>query len=248
MGKVGAYLRTQRERKGLSYEQIYEITRISPDVLKKIETDQPLSAPVFFKGFIKTYAEALGLDSKPLLQELRDFDETPEESAAEGKTSPPVNLPPHWLRKRKKLILAVCAGFALLPVTLFVAGTLRKPDLSQERSLEKITPAEEKTEEENMSAEFLNDSLKIAPPPSLFSAIRDGYFRQEVMIHSQQPLNIYFKPDGDSVVTHALSPKSWYVIKALEKIYLRIDDPAQLKVIHNGKWRRASSPLEQTFD
>ena len=248
MGKVGAYLRTQRERKGLSYEQIYEITRISPDVLKKIENDQPLSAPVFFKGFIKTYADALGLDSRPLLQELRDFNEIPEENAPEGKTPPPADLPPHWFRKRKKLILTVCAGFTLLPVTLFVVGTLRKPDLSQEQGLEKIAPAEEKTEEENRSAEFLNDSLKSTAPPSLLSAIGDGLFRQEVMIHSQQPLNIYFKPDGDSVVTHALSPKSWYIIKALEKIYLRIDDPAQLKVIHNGKWRRTSSPLEQTFD
>ena len=45
--KIGEHLRLIRERKGLSYEQIFEITKIQPSILQGIEEGQSPVSPVF---------------------------------------------------------------------------------------------------------------------------------------------------------------------------------------------------------
>lgn len=67
---IGAYLKSQREKKGFSLQEIHEKTRIRPEVLKNIETGENLPAPAYLVGFLKTYARALDLDEAKL---LRDF-------------------------------------------------------------------------------------------------------------------------------------------------------------------------------
>ena len=67
--KIGARLKSLREKRGLSHEQVFEITRIQPSVLKGIEEGNSSVAPVFLKGFVKTYIRFLGLDPKQLLKE-----------------------------------------------------------------------------------------------------------------------------------------------------------------------------------
>ncbi len=67
--KTGALLKARREKSGLSFEQIYELTRIQPEILKGIEEGRAKAAPVFLKGFIKTYARALGIKEGELQTE-----------------------------------------------------------------------------------------------------------------------------------------------------------------------------------
>ena len=84
MNQVGAYLKAEREKKGLSHEQIYEMTRISPDILKKIEEGKVLSSQIFLKSFIKVYAQALGLEPEPLLKEWEET-KLPQKSQTKKK-------------------------------------------------------------------------------------------------------------------------------------------------------------------
>ena len=62
---VGKYLLQERERKGLSLEAVSQATRISPRSLEAIESDDFISlpAPIFIRGFLKTYASFIGLES-----------------------------------------------------------------------------------------------------------------------------------------------------------------------------------------
>jgi len=61
---VGKYLQQERERKGLSLEAVSQATRISPRSLEAIEGDDFISlpAPIFIRGFLKTYASFIGLE------------------------------------------------------------------------------------------------------------------------------------------------------------------------------------------
>jgi len=61
---TGAHLRNIRTAKGESLENIAAITKIKVAYLDAIEEDdhERLPAPVFIKGFIKSYAQALGLN------------------------------------------------------------------------------------------------------------------------------------------------------------------------------------------
>ncbi len=67
---VGALLRTEREKKGLSHQQVAEMTRLRRHLIMALEKEEwdELPAPVFVKGFIKSYAKALGLDEKKVLE------------------------------------------------------------------------------------------------------------------------------------------------------------------------------------
>lgn len=71
MGKVGAKLKTAREKKGLSLEEVYQKTRIHPRVLEAMEEDRsdPFLSRTHVKGFLKSYAALLGLKAEGIVQE-----------------------------------------------------------------------------------------------------------------------------------------------------------------------------------
>lgn len=66
---LGAILREARERLGLDYARLSEITRLQPHILESLEKEEwhTFSAPVFIKGFLRSYAKALGLDVGAIL-------------------------------------------------------------------------------------------------------------------------------------------------------------------------------------
>jgi cytoskeleton protein RodZ len=61
--RSGDLLRLAREKAGLSLERAAELSRIKPSVLAAIEADDTASiASVYLRGYIRNYANALGLD------------------------------------------------------------------------------------------------------------------------------------------------------------------------------------------
>lgn len=65
---VGEMLRTAREEKKLSIEQVNRETRISVQTLRSLEQDDFGAFPseTYLKGFLRNYAEFLGLDGGKL--------------------------------------------------------------------------------------------------------------------------------------------------------------------------------------
>ena len=61
---VGAVLKDERQRKGLDFAQVSEMTRIQPHILQALEREDwpSLPSPIFVKGFVRSYAHAVGLD------------------------------------------------------------------------------------------------------------------------------------------------------------------------------------------
>ena len=62
--EIGAFLRDGREKKGLSFAQVSEITKLRPYVLEALENEDwdRIPSPAFVSGFIRSYARALGLE------------------------------------------------------------------------------------------------------------------------------------------------------------------------------------------
>ena len=83
--KIGAVLKKEREQKGLSYQQVFEVTRIQPSILKSIEEGKPQISEVFFKTFIKTYVKFLGLDLSQVLKQGNTKKSLKEENQVELK-------------------------------------------------------------------------------------------------------------------------------------------------------------------
>lgn len=73
---VGAYLREMRKEKGTAIDEVANQIFIRPALVEAIETGdwETLPEPVFVQGFIRRYAEYLGLDGREV---ARKFEPTP---------------------------------------------------------------------------------------------------------------------------------------------------------------------------
>lgn len=67
MESTGARLKKVRLEKGLSLEEVHRKTKIHLNILRSIEEDSLVNfSPVYIKGFLKIYANFLGVDLKEL--------------------------------------------------------------------------------------------------------------------------------------------------------------------------------------
>ena len=69
---VGEQLRSAREAQKLSVEEVADMTKIRGDHIRALEEGNYtiFSAPVYIRGFVRTYASLLKLDTKAVLDEL----------------------------------------------------------------------------------------------------------------------------------------------------------------------------------
>ena len=69
MGSIGATLKKEREKRGLSLAEVHEATKISLHSLSELEEEHFDSFPnkVYVRAFLRDYANYLGLDSGVLL-------------------------------------------------------------------------------------------------------------------------------------------------------------------------------------
>lgn len=72
---LGEFLRSERERRGLSIEQVASATKISQRVLYALESDHYSDLPAlpFVRGFVKNYAKFIGLDGNQVLARFKPF-------------------------------------------------------------------------------------------------------------------------------------------------------------------------------
>jgi cytoskeletal protein RodZ len=87
MSTVAEQLRQGREARNLTVEQVAEITKMRTDHVRAIEEGnyKAFSAPVYIRGFVRTYSRLLKLDEAALMAGLEnEMGGTPEfgESAA----------------------------------------------------------------------------------------------------------------------------------------------------------------------
>ncbi len=66
MPTIGEILRTARHNKQATLEDASRATKIKVEILERLESDEftGLGAPMYVKGFLKLYADYLGLDSR----------------------------------------------------------------------------------------------------------------------------------------------------------------------------------------
>jgi cytoskeleton protein RodZ len=71
MFEIGNSLREARLRQGLDYADVERVTKVRPKYLRALEdeTFETLPAQTYVKGFLRTYAEFLGLDGQLYVDE-----------------------------------------------------------------------------------------------------------------------------------------------------------------------------------
>src|SRR5947207_7575545 len=91
MPEIGATLREARMRARIDVSEIEAQTKIRAKYLRALENEEwgLLPGSTFVKSFLRTYAQALGLDGKALVEEYRLHHEGPSEGALEPIVATP---------------------------------------------------------------------------------------------------------------------------------------------------------------
>jgi len=118
-------------RARIDVSEIEAQTKIRAKYLRALENEEwdLLPGPTFVRSFLRTYAQALGLDAKALVDEYRMSYEQPSELDHQPVMSPPRRAPTRASSKRqgpsRGYVIAVSA-FSLLIVALIAALILHK--------------------------------------------------------------------------------------------------------------------------
>jgi cytoskeletal protein RodZ len=156
MSTVAEQLRSAREAKKLTVHQVAEVTKIRTDHIRALEEGNynAFSAPVYIKGFVRTYAVLLKLDATQLLATLDEelgqtekFRDPPPLTEHTGGVLNFITLQLSKLNRRTaRLIIGVVAAVFLLlvifslvhnrkpsdPIANLEPGTYQKPGQSGE--------------------------------------------------------------------------------------------------------------------
>src|SRR4051812_15808190 len=135
MAAVGAFLRELRVKRGLSLEELARVTRVARTYLEALENDTftSLPAPVFTRGFIRAYCQAVGV---PPEEALARFDGRDVREAASATTAPrgvvPTVTPSADAEPRtRSAILVSFVLLVVLGVALFAVALVTQPAREQ---------------------------------------------------------------------------------------------------------------------
>ena len=93
MFDIGSSLREARLRQDLDFPELEERTKIRPKYLRALEDERfdILPAPTYVRGFLRSYAEALGLDGQPFVDEYNSrFTVGEDDAPLRARSAPPL--------------------------------------------------------------------------------------------------------------------------------------------------------------
>ncbi|CAN5204696.1 helix-turn-helix domain-containing protein [soil metagenome] len=129
MFDIGSSLREARTRQGIDFPELEQLTKIRPKYLRALEDENfdILPAPTYVRGFLRSYAESLGLDGQPFVDEYNTrFAVGDEDAPIHARRVPPR----HRDRPQRESRIAVLAllGIAILTALVIAAWRFGGPE------------------------------------------------------------------------------------------------------------------------
>ena len=228
MPNFGANFKKARESKGIPLDRISGETRISTRFLQAIENEdfQLLPGGIFNRGFIRTYAECLGLDPE---QAIADY----EKLAEVGEPSQPVVAASAPARKTNQQLYPVAIGALILLIVIFYIVTRDSGTTPETASLptapisQSATPATQPAPEPEVAAAVPEPAASSAPAPSRDTLTLD--------VEAKETTWIKVMADGKSILPgEILEPGATRRFTAETSIEIAIGNAAGLSLKLNN--------------
>jgi cytoskeleton protein RodZ len=243
-GSLGAWLRAQREARGVGLREIADSSKISLRYLEALETDRfdVLPAPVFTRGFLREYARVVGLDPDEVvnlyLVVARDRD---AESAAASGTAPDAgharSSGPSALGYGLLLLLAVAVFLGLAALFSWWSGRRTsssgteppEPELAlvapraDSTGRAEAPPAPELLEELSTPRALPGADLAAAPPPL------------EVVLEFGQDCWVEFVVDGKRRTSELRASGELLRLEAADHVLLTLGNGEGVRVEVDGR-------------
>jgi cytoskeletal protein RodZ len=132
MFEIGTSLREARLRQGLDFPELEQATKIRGKYLRALEDEEfeILPAQTYVKGFLRAYADYLGLDGQLYVDEYNSRYVVGEDDApfrARRRTSSPPRAP----RIQSRVVLLTVLGIGIVTALVIVAWTRGSPEPQQ---------------------------------------------------------------------------------------------------------------------
>jgi cytoskeletal protein RodZ len=227
--EIGRSLRDARVRQGLELTQLEAETKIRAKYLRAIEEERfdQLPGDTYAKGFLRSYAERLGLDGQLYVDEYNSrfsLMEEPVFATRPGRRSRRSRLESH-------AVLIALAGIVAVTVLVIAAWQLGGSDSGG--------PATETTDAPATSvgsgapdAPTLEESAAAAPAVELLVSARRGPSVAEIRRGSATGELLY-----EGTLTEGQS-KSF---TAAKKLWLRLSKPKNVQLVLNGEMQDADA-------
>ncbi|MCB0394914.1 MAG: helix-turn-helix domain-containing protein [Bdellovibrionales bacterium] len=178
MIKTSQLLKSEREKQGISLEDVAITTRINLKILVAIESADLSSLPArpFLRGFVRAYAKFLKMDEKEILKSFESDFKIEPEIATTDTSAPHENIKKEVVQKTdplpvpksvdakdlqtKNMGMRILFGSAVIILSIliiFVVQTARKYERESEINVEPES-VEELKHDENDSSEVVTDT------------------------------------------------------------------------------------------
>lgn len=243
MGSFGEFLRRERELRGVTLEEISKTSNISVSYLKALESDDldNLPADVFVKGFLRCYADSIGMDHDEVLLGYRSFSSSKRE---EYSAAAELIETPKTFNFKLSTFFAIVIFIAIssLMVFYFVKKSKEmKPDtISEKMTIQKL--GTEKIDEE--SKKNIGVLIDLKPESEKTSdKITDDQVSETIPVEKKLTLTMEATEDAwiglvldDSEADEALlltgEKASW---KANERFFVNLGNVTGTRLTLNGK-------------
>jgi len=177
---VGARLQAERKKKKLTLEDVEEETKVRGKYLRAIESGSWNEFPskVYVYGFVKRYADFLGLDSKKVLDDFKAEFGSSRVNFISQKTSKVLD---RVVITPKTLILALVIVFVGLILGYIIVSAEK---ISRPPEIEIIAPKEEVTGVQEISIEGKTSNTAVVEINGQLVTVDDqGYFKQKTILN-----------------------------------------------------------------
>ena len=237
---LGSYLRSLREAKGGSLEEMARSTRIGLRHLEALESDRlsELPAPVFVRGFIRAYCSFLNEPADAALARYREL--LGERESVEART-PPHRSGASWSSSPVLISLALLAAFGV--GLLAINAIVRRPPKAPVPVAASPAPAEtpKSVPEPSAPAEARPDPAAVAPPastPSPAPAEKPGApagGQQRLVVKAVEPTWIRVQTDNGRVAEELLPAGATREWTSNTRFVLTIGNAGGVEIELNGR-------------
>ena len=215
MFEIGSSLKEARVRQGLEFSEIETGTKIRGKYLRALEDEHfdVLPGETYIKGFLRTYAEYLGLDGQLYVDEFNSRYVAPEEIQP-IRARRTAHTRSHR-RVQGGVLVAALVGIAVVTALVIVAWTSGSPSKQNLAGVNPTTPKKHKTHAPAPARARI--TLRAVRSNVSLLAVRKGGPTGKVLLE-----NVELAPGDAKHFTR-------------RKIWIQTGTPENLRVIVNGK-------------
>jgi cytoskeletal protein RodZ len=245
MFEIGPALREARERRGLGLPQVEADTKIRARYIRALEDEEfgILPGATYTKGFLRAYAEYLGMDGQLFIDEFnsRHFDPRREDESiySQPRSRP---APRHRPRRQSSVAMIALAAIVAVSALVFLAMSSGGGPTGNTMYNPSATPPS--------SSPPTGTTPQSTPPPTSTTKRRPAAFRVTIAATTSACwVQVLRGPAGPAAVTLKgaslagvmLQPGQSVSFLARKPVYARIGKPGAISLTVAGRPRDVSS-------